>query len=241
MTRTSILRFQIAGKWSGRFTLLMILIFRCLIVSPARAEDAPTGQVVDRIVAFVNNDIILQSDVDKALAPYLQQIKERQLSDIVSEQMMARAKKEILNDLINEKLITQKASEIGITVSENEINDALENMRKAMHASQEEFIKSLAGAGYTLDEYRQQIRNQILKSRLLSQEVKSRTVVTTEEIRKYYQDHKGTFPTGIRYHLKHILIVFPKDATPAEKQAVQAKIEEIYKKIKGGGIFGPSR
>lgn len=215
-----------------------LIIMSFLVVSvPAAAENELPEALVDRIAAVVNNDIILLSEVERAMVPFQKQIKERQFSEEMEYQMISRARKEILDNLINEKLTTQKAAELGIRVNDDEVSEAMGQMKKSMLYSEEAFNSFLSEVGYTVDEYRQQIKHQLLKNRLLSQEVKSRTVVTTEEIRNYYESHRATFTSGIQYHLRHIVILVPKDTDPAGRKAVRTSVEEIHQRIKNGESF----
>ena len=197
----------------------------------------PPESVVDRIVAIVNNDIILQSEVEKALAPYVINIKQRGLPEDAETRILARAKKDILDSLINEKLSAQKAAELGITVGDEEVDAAMEQMKSAMFFSEEVFRSYLSETGYTLDEYREQTRNQIIKSKLLSQEIKSKVVVTREEVEDYFKKHPEEFAPGTWYHLKHIVMLTPGGMEPADRAVVREKMEEIYRQIKAGAPF----
>jgi peptidyl-prolyl cis-trans isomerase SurA len=209
-----------------------------IIVWSAMAEEqVPDEVAVDRVVAIVNNDIILLSDVKKALVPYVKNIKERGLPEKTEEMMLTRAHEDIFDNLINEKLTVQKAAELGITADEKEVNAALEQMKTSMLYSDEAFRSFLDETGYTIEEYREQIKNQILKSKLLRQEIKSKTVVTTEEVEAYYQTSRAEFAAGTQYHLKHIIMQVPKDADAGGKADIRKKMEEIRQKIKAGAPF----
>ena len=209
----------------------------CLMALPSSAETSSSEEVVDRIVAIVNNDIILLSDVNRALIPYAKNIKDRHLPEKTENMMLSRAHDEILESLINEKLVLQKAAELRIAVGDDEVNAALEQMKESMPNSDEAFRSFLSEMGYTLDEYREQIRNQIIKSRLLNQEIKSKIVVTSEEIQDYYQNHPNEFSSGTQYHLRHIIMQIPKGADQEGKEAVRLKMEEIHQRIKDGASF----
>jgi peptidyl-prolyl cis-trans isomerase SurA len=230
-----------AAAWNdnGRYLLFVLLAaLTVLAVWPCLAENEDTSEkIVDRVVAVVNNDIILLSDVEKALAPYIKNIRERHLPGPTEAQVLSRAREEILDNLINEKLATQRASALGLAVDDGEVDAALEEMKKSMLYSDESFRAFLSESGYSLDEYREQIKNQILKSKLLRQEIRSKTVVTTEEIADYYQGRQDEFSQGTLYHLKHIIMLAPAETDAAERAAVRTKMEEIYQSLKGGAPF----
>ena len=214
----------------------LTVIILCLTTLPSAAADQ-SETVVDRVVAIVNNDIILQSEVEKALAPYVNNIKQRNLPEDTETMILERARKDILDNLINEKLSTQKATDLGIMVSDDEVDEALNQMKKSMLFSEQAFTSYLSETGFTIDEYREQTRNQIIKSKLLSQEIKSKIVVTREEIETYFQKHAEEFKPGTWYHLKHIVMLTPAGMEPAEKAAVREKMEEIHRQLKAGAPF----
>ncbi len=231
-------RFVGAIKGSGRFHLFWLLAaLMCSVALPALAEKELPGEIIDRIVAVVNDDIILLSDAEKAVAPYAEQIKERRLPDETEKMMLSRARKDIIDNLINEKLTTQRASELNIMIDEKEVDATLEQMKRSMLYSEEAFNDFLTETGYTLDDYRQQIKNQILKNKVLKHEIKSKIVVTNEEIDDYYQKRQDEFATGTQYHLKHIIMQVPKNADSSVKEGVRKKMEEIHRQIKDGAPF----
>ncbi|MEW6078917.1 MAG: peptidylprolyl isomerase [Thermodesulfobacteriota bacterium] len=213
-------------------TIGLVFAAMVTVAAPAAAE-----VVVDRIAAIVNNDIILQSEVDKAMAPYIKNIKERGLPEQTEETMLNRAHEDIFNNLISEKLVTQKAAELGIIADEKEVNAALEQMRTSKLYSDEAFQSFLKESGYTMDEYRDQIKSQILKTKLLRLEIKSKTVVTPEEVETYFQNSRDEFTAGTQYHLRHIIMQAPKGANPEDKAAVREKMEEVHRKIEEGAPF----
>lgn len=225
-------------KGISRFCKLGLLTTMLgMMALPAMAVQQAPEEVIDRIIAIVNNDIILLSEIERTLIPYIKNIKGRRLPQETEGMMISRARDDIRDNLINEKLITQKATGSGIMVDEEEVNAALEQMKKSMLYSEEKFRAFLHEMGYTTDDYRQQIRNQILKSKLLRQEIKSKTVVTTEEIKDYYQKHREEFAPGTQYHLKHIIMQITKDADPAKRETIREKMEEVHRQIQDGAPF----
>lgn len=224
----------------GRIGLLVLMIGITAWPStawPSTEKQLASENMVDRIVAIVNNDIILLSELEKALAPYIKNIKERNLPEAAEAKIMAQARKDMLDSLVNEKLGSQKAAELGIFVDDEEVNQGIAQMKKTMLFSEDAFRSYLEETGYTLDEYKEQVKNQIIKSRLLSREIKSKTVVTQDEIEAYYKAHPDEFAVGTWYHLKHIIMLTPKTAGPEVKEAVRKKMAEIHLQITTGESF----
>ncbi len=221
-----------------RFFLIgTVVIISGLFVYPSPAQQNKPEKVVDRIVAIVNNDIVLLSDIDKALVPYKMNIMQQHLPEETEKNVLAQARNEILAGLINEKLGRQQAADLGIIVSDQEVTEALDQMKQSMLYSDDAFQSYLSEIGQTVDEYRENVKNQLIKNKLLSHEVKSKIVVTREEVEHYYQDHPEEFATGTWYHLKQIVLLTPKGAEPDQREAVLAKMEEIHQQIKAGASF----
>ncbi len=129
--------------------------------SRAAADDAPEEEVVDRIVAVVNEDIIKLSEVEAMLDPFARKIQERNLPRKTEKEMLYRAREDIINERVDELLTSQKAEELGIRVSDKEVDAALEQIKKSQHYSDEQLRQSLNEMGFSMDLYRQQLKNQM--------------------------------------------------------------------------------
>jgi len=182
---------------------VFVLVFLCCCLpwgSWAHAD------VVDRIVAIVNDDIITLVQLNREAGPYVKNIESSSYSDEKKQQMIKDLKRKILNALIDQSLTHQEAGRYHINVSDNEISNAVENVRKNKGMSKEEFKAALAAEGLTLDEYRENVKKQILQARLINFAVKSKVVVTESDIKAYYDAHKDRYAGEKRYHLRNILM-----------------------------------
>ncbi|PIE62927.1 MAG: parvulin peptidyl-prolyl isomerase [Desulfobacter postgatei] len=176
-------------------------------------------EVVDRIVAIVNDDIVTLSQLDMAAAPYRKNIETSQESSARKKELMAQMYAQLLNQLVEGRLVVQEARRMGITVENTDVDNALENFKKEHNLDQERLKFVLAEQGITLGQYRERIREQILESMTVSRAVRSKIVVTDEEITAYYDTHYQEFKGKKTYHLKNIIV---KDAT--DLSTVQAKL-----------------
>lgn len=220
------------------------LLFAMLLILPpvarvsAQEDEGPASaaEVVDRIVAVVNDDVILLSELNKAMVPYEKAIAQRNLTPQAAEEMRYRTREDLLNDLIDSKLTQQKAKELGIRVEEAEVDAAVEHQKQSLLYTDEDLRRAIAEDGLTMEDFRAQIKKQILRSKLLSREVKSKTVVTTEEIEDYYEkNYDKPKEDGKQYHLRNI-VMRPADASSAEeKQAVFETMQLIHKQIAEDG------
>lgn len=195
------------------------------------------AEVVDRIVATVNDEIVLLYDLDQTIKPYVDRIKTSNYSYEKERQMLFKIREDALNMLIERKLADQEIKRYKISVSPQEINNAIERMKKTRLITDEELRRELSRRGLTLEKYRNQIKEQILREKLISREVKSKIVITSEDIQAYYQNHQDEYSGKKKYHLRNIIMKVPGDADEAEKSRILKKIEAVLDKLKQGEPF----
>ncbi len=165
-----------------------------------------SAEVIDRIVAIVNNDIVTLVQLSKETAPYIEKIESSGYSEEKKNEAVKQINNKILMAMVDRSLTQQEAQKYRITVSDTEIENALENIKKERSYSQEEFENALKKEGRTIKEYREDIRKQILQSKLINNAVKSKVVVTESEIKKYYDANAKKYSGQKKYHLRNILM-----------------------------------
>lgn len=210
------------------------LIILCCLVSGAGTGFA---ELVDRIVVAVNDDVITLSELDEALAPYVQQIREDHYPPEARREVLFKLRQDLLNKMIDEKLTTQETKRLHVSVDDREVDQQIEQIKSEHFLTDEDLRKSLAAEGFTLEEYRMRIREQMLRIKLINIEVKSKIVVTEKDIRDYYEEHKEGYQGVLKYHLGTILIRVPPSAGADQKKAALEKIETIVKELKSGAAF----
>ncbi|MBU8848769.1 MAG: SurA N-terminal domain-containing protein [Desulfobacterales bacterium] len=179
------------------FSLIIINFSFCWPVS---------ADVIDRIVAIVNNDIVTLVQLSRESAPYMKNIESSGYPDEKKKEMMQDINKKILTALIDQSLTRQEASKYQINVSDTEINNALENVKKAKALNQEEFEYALNQEGLTLKEYRENVKKQILQGKLINYAVKSKVIITESDIKKRYESNAEKYSGKKKYHLRNILM-----------------------------------
>lgn len=213
------------------FTNVLIPVWLVLWAAAGHAE------LVDRIVAIVNDDVITLSELDEALEPYAGQIRDSVPGPKEEHEMLHKLRQDILNTLIDQKLTDQESRRLGVSVPESEVDQKIEQIRGAELLTEEELVKALQGQGYTLEEYRNRIKEQILRIKLINIEVKSKIAITEQEIRDYYEEHKEAYQEITKYHLRTILIRVPSSATVDEIGHALKRMEVVVKKFKAGTPF----
>ena len=205
----------------------------------AQVPTEPTpygGEVVESIVARVNNQIITSSDYNRALKEMEQEDEQRD----ASPQQMAEDRKNLLRNLIDQQLWLSKGKELGIT-GDTELIKRLDAIRKEYHlASIDDLRKAAQEQGVSFEDFKANIRNQIITQNVMRQEVGSTIQITPGEARQYYEEHKDQYKQPESVHLSEILISTGTDGTdnPQKVAAAKAKAEEIEAKLHAGGDFG---
>ncbi len=208
---------------------IKIIVISIVIVLFGVLAQAAT---INKFVAIVNDEVITQQDIDQLLAVlYAQYSQESKGYELL--QKMEQVKKDILNQIIEDKLVLSRAKELGIKITESEIDERLDYIKKGF-SSDEEFYKTLEIQGVTIATLKDRYRDQLMMKKLVDYEVKSKISVLPSEISDYYEKHKDQFKEGDKYGVKNILIK-AKDEVSFELAKVE--IEGVYNKLKEGGNF----
>lgn len=200
----------------------------------ARAESA---EIVDRIVAVVNDDIITLFELNRLFEPYADKIKERGYPLEEESKVLFKTREDILNQLIEQKITDQEIKRFKISISEKEIDQTIERIKEANYYTDEDLRAALAKDGLTIEEYRKQVKEQILRKRLVNLKVTSKIVITKEDIKSYYETHKDKYGGENKYHLRNIIMKVSTLVDEKEKLEVKARMDEVYAKLKAGQSF----
>jgi peptidyl-prolyl cis-trans isomerase SurA len=213
-------------KIKGR---LLIALVAVLIQLPL----AGTGvtEVVDRIVAEVNNDIITMSELEN-MAKSIEARAGANPTGPDKKKMM----RDMLDALIDRKLAKAEAKRRGIELTEKEVDEAMTRFKKNSNIPDDAaFAKGLAQAGLSLKEFRQQLADQIIQERLMAVVGGTKVTVSDAEVRRLYEERfkKG----GTQVHLATIRMPYPPGATQAQKDEIKQKAETILNAVKRGESF----
>jgi len=215
-------------------SLCFFWLCSALLYSTAGADTAPAPlEPVDKIVAVVNDDVITGTELDTRLHSIKEQLK-NQSSPIPPD---AALKKQVLDRMILASLQLQLADQNGIRVDDETLNRTIERIAGDNKLSLTEFRSVLEKEGYDFATFREDIRREILISRVQQRQVTDRIMVTEQEIDNFLATQRAQGNTGAEYHLAHILIAVP-DASSSERiQAARQRAEEVLKKVRAGADF----
>jgi peptidyl-prolyl cis-trans isomerase SurA len=193
--------------------------------------------VVDRMIAEVNNEVITLYDLNQELQVYQENLKGMGYPAEKERELLFKLRSDLLNQLIDRKLADQEIERNKIQVSETEIDKTIERIKEARHYTDEDLRAGLARQGVTYQDYRKEIREQILRQKLVNIEVKSKIVITDEDIQASYDQHKEKYSGAKKYHLWNIYVQLPKYASETDKRAAYQAMEALYGQLKGGRSF----
>jgi peptidyl-prolyl cis-trans isomerase SurA len=215
----------------------LLYAFLVIGVPSSGALWAQEIEIVDRIVAVVNNEIITLYDLNRAFAPYAQNIMALKYPAEKEQQTLYQVRQDILDQLINSMLADQQVKHAQITVSQNEVNEAIERLKEARKFTDEQLRQGLASQGMTMEEYRKEIKEQIMRTKLVNREVKSKIVITGEDIKKYYDEHREKYAGEKKYHLWNMFIKVASGSDSSARKAARNQMESIAAKLKQGQSF----
>lgn len=210
-----------------RFFLLFLIFVTLLPAARAAVE-------LDHIVAVVNDDVVMASELNERVRTVKDQMRQ-QGTQLPPTSVL---KKQVLDRLILNKLQLQMARDTGIRVDDETLNRTISNIAAENQVSLAEFRNILERDGYSYPQFREDIRNEIMISRLRQRAVDNRVSVTDREIENFLstQEHQGEIES--EYRLSHILIALP--SSPSTKQVDETRdlAEKVLDELNSGADFG---
>ena len=196
------------------------------------ATRAYAAEMLDQIVAVVDDEVIMQSELDR----YMSRVREELQQRGTELPPQAILEKQVLDRLILTKIQLELAKRTGIKVDDETLNAAIADIATRNKMNIDQFRGVLEKQGYDFSQFREDIRDQITVARLKQRDVDNRINVTDREIDNYLANRHGQ-TSGKEYRLSHILIATPEGATPEQIQAARKKAENALKELKGGADF----
>ena len=211
------------------FRWLAAVILAACLAGPARAE------IIDGVAAIVNDDVITLSEVDEAGGPIYREIQRKYGEDSQAE--IAQARREVLDQLVDQKLMEQIIKKYEITASDSEVDLAINDVKKQNGITQEGLQRALAKEGISYEEYREQVRSQIERTKLVGRQVRNRSNVDDDHAKRYYEEHPDEFKQDELIKARHIMIPVVADASAEERAAARKKAQQALAEVKAGGDF----
>jgi peptidyl-prolyl cis-trans isomerase SurA len=183
----------------------------------------------------VNNDVITLYELNNRI---------KEMTGSTPEELMQKgeatyrgAEQKILELLIDEKLAQAKIKELGIQVSEKQVDSYVEKIKRDNQLTQEDLVAGLAKEGLSYEKYRERVKKDIERAQLIEYEVRSKIIIRDESIQKYYEDHKGSFGVAEKVQLSGIFLIRKDQKSEEEMRELYKKAQDISAKLKAGADF----
>lgn len=199
---------------------------------PLLAAPAARAEIVDGVAAIVNDQVITLSEVNEAGAPIFQEIHRRFGDEAQPE--IARARREVLDQLVNQKLMEQIIERYDISASDPEIDAAINDVRAQNGITQAELAEALDREGISYQDYREQVRKQIQRTKLMRRQARGVGEMSDADARKFYDNNPSLFEQGEQVLVRHLLIATPQGATEAERAAAKKKAAAALARLNAG-------
>ncbi|OLO10338.1 hypothetical protein BTW10_15590 [Chromohalobacter japonicus] len=204
------------------FMLLMALTPLVALAQP---------QPLDRIVAVVNKDAIMQSQLEDRVTQVSQQMASRNVP-VPDEDDLRR---QVLDRMIVEQIQLQMADRANVSIDDTQLNAAVREIAENNDMSLDEFADSLEQDGMSLAAVREQVRREMLLRQVQQSQVASRVNVTDREVDRYLEQQGESSDTA--YHLAHILVSLPESPTPEQVEQAQTEARDLYRQLQDGADF----
>ena len=188
---------------------------------------------LDRILAVVDEDVVMQSELEEQLTRVRMQIRQQ------GSQMPPTAvlERQVMERLVLEKIQLQLADRVGVEVEEEALDRAVTDIAVRNNLSLEQFREIIESEGHHFEQFRDQIRQQIVMTKLRKSEVDNRVKVRDREIENFLVYEFNEESSALEYRMSHILISTPDGADNAEIRAARDKAEDVVRRVDNGGDF----
>ena len=211
----------------------------------------PADTIIEEIIARVNNEIVTRTEYIRSRDQLKQEVQQQEPAN--AERVFAEKQRDVLRDLIDQQLLLQKGKDLGIT-GDTELIKKLDDMRKEMHLeTMEDLEKAAEAQGASYEEFKQNLRNQIITQRVIGQEVGQKLSMNKDDEQRFYLAHRAEMERPEAVRLSEILIAPKTPAKPAGPDgkpvapteaeneaalaAAKAKAQDLLEQIHKGAIF----
>jgi peptidyl-prolyl cis-trans isomerase SurA len=195
------------------------------------------AEVIDRIIAIVNDDIVTLAELNRAFAPYVDRIKRLGYSLERQRKVLFEARDQVIDQLVDQKLTDQEVKRLKLKVGEDAVDNAIERIKERQFVTDEQLRNAIQQQGSTMVAYREGIKEQLLREQLVSIEVRSKLVITESEVLAAYEKKAESFAGEKKYRLRHILKRVSRWANAEDKKRIRDELGAVVEKIKAGASF----
>jgi peptidyl-prolyl cis-trans isomerase SurA len=214
----------------------MTSIFKIIICSLLLLPGLAHAEIIDRVVAVVNDDLITLSELNSEGALHLEKVREQVPVEQRAE-ALAQVRKQVLTSMIDRLLIEQRAGKRGIHISNDEVDMQYYRILEQNNVDEEDFARKLKQAGLTPEIYKRNLKSQITRQRLLNREINSKIVISDAQIELYYLQEYGQESAEDGTHIMQIGCLFSKSTEADFKQDTKRRVKQLRGMVLAGENF----
>ena len=209
-----------------------ILIGRLLLCLVLVGPGIASAAVVEQLIVVINGEPYTLSSLNS----YAKSKMGRSFPNGSLDQINA-TDREVLEQFITDKLLESEVREAGISITDADVNQYIDQVKKNNRLSDDDLKTALAREGQTVDSYKVSVKTEMEKSEIIDRQVKRKVTITDEDVERYYKANPNKYRSDARARIRHILLTLPERAAPDRVQAVMAEGKELYERIKAGEDF----
>ena len=214
-----------------RLQLSLLIVLALLIPDlRARAEQASSdkGEVIERVVAVVNGDPLLLSELRTRAAPFLKRVM--QAPEAQRMALMQQLYGDLLTQLIDERLLEQEARKLSLSITGTDVERAIQNVQRQSQLKDAEFWEAVKAQGFTPEQYKSDVRRQLVRLKVINQKVRSRVNITEDDVRRRYDEQLRAARKSATFHVAHVFM--PVEGESVTKLAqVRGRAEQLRTKL----------
>lgn len=191
------------------------------------------AEIAERIVAVVNDEVITLLDVDRAMAPYLDEIKSSQ----DKEGRFKGARREVIDQLVDDALLRQAIKRAKIEITDDELARAIKNVLKQNNITIDVLKAELARRGVSFDTYKEELRQELGRLKFVNQEIGSKINLRDQDLKDYFLTHLNEFGMSQSVHIAQIILPFTPETRLEDVEGLRSKARQIVKSARAGTSF----
>jgi peptidyl-prolyl cis-trans isomerase SurA len=213
--------------------LVKILIITCTFYAGLNTQVQAKEEMLDKVAAIVNGGVVLESEVQDLLRNIKKQ-SEKNNQALPSDNAL---RTQVMDKLINDSLIVQIGERMGVQVSDAQLDQTIANMAKENKLNLSQFREMIISDGEDYEKYRENVRTELISGEVRRNSVRRRIYISPQEVSNLLGLMKEQTNNDVEYHLGHILIEFPSDASQTDMSASKKRADKVIELLNSGSNF----
>ncbi|MDB4972688.1 MAG: Peptidyl-prolyl cis-trans isomerase SurA [Myxococcaceae bacterium] len=209
---------------AGASTLLPGALSASLAQAEQESGEKPEGEVIERVVAVVNGDPLLLSELRTRAAPFLARVM--QAPEAQRMPVMQQLYADLLTQLVDERLLEQEARKLSISITSTDVERAIQNVQRQSGLKDAEFWDAVRAQGFQPEQYKGDVRRQLVRLKVINQKVRSRINITEDDVKRRYEEQLRSARKSASFHVEHIFVPVEDDSV-TKLSVARAKAEQL--------------